>query len=353
MAPTGPWREVLRLSVILWGMALVFALVTFARSAALDIPLRDPSGSIGRRRLLNAAEIAVIAIALDCLVRAVLARRARRPVLATLRARWNAARLTLVASGLLGYHAIYFCYRNLKSWDTFNSPRDDDLLALDKAIFLGHHPAVLLHDLLGRGDAADVLATVYRSFTYVIVAAVVGALVLMPRIRQSYLMLLSAAWAWIIGLAGYYLVPSLGPFAAAPQEFAGLRHTAITSSQAGYLVERAQMLRDPQHPDSFQSISAFPSLHVGVTTTVLLVVLAYGWRRLGAVLAVFLAATVTATIYFGWHFVSDDIAGVLLALTSVTLARWSLAGFRSLRWDAVTSIDPSPVPAVPTGTPAP
>ena len=98
--------------------------------------------------------------------------------------------------------------------------------------------------------------------------------------------------------------------------------------------------------DLFQSISAFPSLHVGVTTTVLLVAWVYGFRRTTAVLGVFLAGTVLATIYFGWHFVSDDIAGVVLAITAVTLSRWFLAGFGSLRWDAVTAIDtPSDEPA--------
>lgn len=338
-SPLSAWQEALRLSALLWGVAVAFAIIAVARSATLDIPFRDPDGTILRNRLTTAAELAALAILGDSLVRAVLARRAGRGAWATVRARWNAPRLFLVASGLLGYHAVYFCYRNLKSWDTFNTPRDTDLLAFDKALFLGHHPAVLLHDLLGRDTAADVLAFVYRSFTYLIVAAVVGCLVLSPRIRQSYLMLYAATWAWIIGLAGYYLVPSLGPFASAAQEFTGLRETAITATQGKYLLERAQMLQDPSAAGAFQSISAFPSLHVGVTTTVLLVAWFYGLRSVTALLGIFLTGTVLATIYFGWHFVSDDIAGVALAIASVTLSRWFLAGFGSLRWDAVTAVD--------------
>lgn len=348
-SPLSAWGEVLRLSGLLWGIAVVFGAITLARSAALDIPLRDPDGAILRNRFTTAAQLAGLAVLADCAVRAVIARRAGRGVWASLRARWNAPRLFLVASGLLGYHAVYFCYRNLKSWDVYNTPRDADLLAFDKALFLGNHPAVLLHDLLGRETAADVLAFIYRSFTYLIVASVVGCLVLMPRIRQSYLMLFAATWAWILGLAGYYLIPSLGPFASAPGEFAGLRPTAITDTQVKYLAERAQMLQDPSVPGAFQSISAFPSLHVGVTTTVLLVAWVYGFRRVAAALTVFLAGTMLATIYFGWHFVTDDVAGVVLAITAVTLSRWFLAGFRSLRWDAVTAID-APAPEVPAGS---
>lgn len=341
-SPLSARQEVLRLSALLWGLAIVFGAITLARSAALGIPLRDPDGTILRNRLTTAAELAVLAILADSLVRAVLARRRGEGAWSAVRQRWNGARLVLVASGLLGYHAVYFCYRNLKSWDTYNTPRDTDLLAFDKALFLGNHPAVLLHDLLGRDTAADVLAFVYRSFTYLIVASVVGCLVLMPRIRQGYLMLFAATWAWILGLAGYYLIPSLGPFASAPQEFAGLRPTAITATQAKYLAERAQMLHDPSVSGAFQSISAFPSLHVGVTTTVLLVAWVYGFRRVAAALGVFLVGTMLATIYFGWHFVSDDIAGVVLAISAVTLSRWFLAGFSSLRWDAVTAVDVRP-----------
>jgi hypothetical protein len=29
-----------------------------------------------------------------------------------------------------------------------------------------------------------------------------------------------------------------------------------------------------------------------------------------------------ATVYFGWHFVVDDVAGVLLAVAAFTLGRW-------------------------------
>lgn len=318
------WREVGRLSAALWVLAIVFTGVALWRSQVIDIPMRDPKGALFSGRLLAAARFALILIVLDSLVRAVRARRAGRPGWGAVRARWTASRLTLVAGGLLAYHLVYVSYRNLKSWDAFNTPKDRELLALDSWVFGGHSPAVLLHDLLGRDEAAVVLTAIYRSFTYLVVFSVVAALVLMPRARDAYLMIVSVTWAWVLGLIGYYLVPSLGPFASAPQEFADLRPTAITSTQAEYLTERAHLLANPSASDAFSSISAFPSLHVGVTTTVLLVVLAYRWRALAAVLAVFWLGTVTATVYFGWHFVSDDIGGVALALASVSLAR---AGF--------------------------
>ena len=171
----------------------------------------------------------------------------------------------------------------------------------------------MLHTLLGESYAAEALAVVYRSFTYVIVLALVGSLALIPQVRKAYVFLSAATWAWILGTLCYYLLPSLGPYAAAPGEFAGLRHTPITDTQAEYLVERAAFLADPSAPDAFVSLGAFASLHVGFTTLVFLMARYYGLRRLSRVLAVYLGAVIVATVYFGWHYVLDDIAGVLLA----------------------------------------
>jgi membrane-associated phospholipid phosphatase len=202
--------------------------------------------------------------------------------------------------------------------------RDDDLLAVDRALFLGHSPWVVLHTLLGESYAAEALAVVYRSFTYVIVLALVGSLALIPRVKKAYVFLSAATWAWILGTLCYYLLPSLGPYAAVPSEFAGLRHTPITDTQAEYLFERAAFLADPSAAESFVSLGAFASLHVGFTTLVFLMARYYGLRRLSRVLAVYLGGVVLATVYFGWHYVLDDIAGVLLALTAVQLGKWTV-----------------------------
>jgi membrane-associated phospholipid phosphatase len=242
-----------------------------------------------------------------------------------LRDRWTLHRTTLVVTGLVGYHLVYLGYRNLKSWNAFNALHDDDLLNLDRGLFLGHSPWVILHTVLGQGAAAEVLADVYRSFTYVIVLALVASMALVPRVREAYVFLSAATWAWILGTLCYYALPALGPYAAAPAEFAGLRHTPITDTQAQYLLERATFLADPSAPDSFVSLGAFASLHVGMTTLVFLMARLYGLRRISRVLGVYLGAVIVSTVYFGWHYVSDDIAGVLLALTALQLGKWTVS----------------------------
>ncbi|RYP89069.1 phosphatase PAP2 family protein [Nocardioides guangzhouensis] len=332
-APTR--REATRLTVTLWVVTALFAAVTLIRSVALDIPLRDPEGKMFRNRLGAAVVLLVLLALADALVRAW---RSRTPggrglghgVLRALQGRWTTRRTFLVASGVLAYHVVYVCYRNLKSWNAFNGERDGQLLDLDKALFLGHSPAELLHDLFGQGDAAVFFSVVYRSFTYLIPLSVVGTLAVL-RVRNSYVMLWSGIWVWILGVASYYLVPSVGPFAAAPAEFAGLRPTAITDTQLEYVTERNHLLATPASPDAFASIGAFASLHVAFTCVILLVSAYYRWRVLTAVLAVYLVGVILSTVYFGWHFVADDIAGVVIAVLSVLLALLIVNGPRLWR----------------------
>jgi membrane-associated phospholipid phosphatase len=238
--------------------------------------------------------------------------------------RWWWRRLVLTLAGLVAYHCVYICYRNLKSWDAFNQPRDDSLLRLERWLFLGNSPAELLHRLLGEHAAAYVLADVYRSFTYLVPLALVGSLVFCSRVRQGYVFLASAMWVWVLGVASYYLIPTLGPFASAAGEFTGLPHTAITTSQEGYTLERARLLLDPGAHDAFASISAFASLHVGYTCMVVLMLRYYRLRVASWVLTAYLAVVMVSTVYFGWHFVVDVVAGVVLAALAVLLGRWTV-----------------------------
>jgi membrane-associated phospholipid phosphatase len=318
-------------SGFVWRFWLVVALwvaLVAERSVALGIPVRDPEGQMLRNRLLKALVFLALLAVSEGVVRA----RSRgwssggvmRGVARVLRERWTSQRVLLVVSGLLGYHVVYLGYRNLKSWNAFNPLRDDDLLVLDRALFLGHSPWVVLHTLLGEEYAAQALSVVYRSFTYVIVVALVGSLALIPHVRKAYVFLSAATWAWILGTLCYYLLPSLGPYAAVPGEFAGLRHTSITDTQAEYLLERTTFLADPSGAGSFVSLGAFASLHVAITTLVFLMARYYGLRRTSRALGVYLAAVIVSTVYFGWHYVLDDIAGVLLALAAVQLGKWTV-----------------------------
>jgi membrane-associated phospholipid phosphatase len=302
-------------------IAAGFGVVTAIKSDAIGIPLRDPSGTMFRGRVASMAVLLVVFAAADVAARAARRGFSSRQFKATARERLTAVRLSLIAGALLAYQIIYVCYRNLKSWDAFNTPRDDDLLSFEKKVFFGHSPAVLLHDLLGQGAAAHVLAAIYDSFSSIVMIAIVASVVFVRQVRDGYVFVTAGAILWILGVAAYYLIPTIGPFWSAPDEFAGLDRTGVTSAQEHYLVERAHLLQHPEAGDAFSSLSAFASLHTAFTFLILLGAYVYRLRVLSAVLAVYFAGVVVATIYFGWHFVVDDVAGVAMAALALLLGR--------------------------------
>jgi len=305
----------------LWVLVAVFAAVTVARAVHVGIPLRDPHGAILASRIGLSLAIFVALSLVDAAVRTPPPRRRLAAVARTLRQRWTARRLTLAASALLAYHLVYFCYHNLKSWDVLNRPRDTMLLRWDRAIFFGHDPAVLLHSLLGQHDAAFVLLVIYESFSTLVSISFVAAVVFTRRIRDGYVFIASAAWVWILGVGSYYLIPSLGPFHSAPRDFAGLPHTMVTDTQARYLAQRAHLLAHPHASGAFAQVSAFASLHVAMTCLILLMVRYYRLRAATWVMAAFLVGTIVATVYLGWHFAVDDVAGIVIALSGFLLGR--------------------------------
>ena len=71
---------------------------------------------------------------------------------------------------------------------------------------------------------------------------------------------------------------------------------------------------------SVQSVAGFASLHVAITLLVALMV-QYTLRNriLHVVFWANFTITVVATLYFGWHYIADDLAGVVIALFSFWL----------------------------------
>lgn len=304
------------------GVVGLFALITIVWSYVVDVPIRDPGGSMFLRRVLLSIGLFAALAVVDAALRLGRGAYDPRALVAKLRQRWSSRRLALAAAGLLGYHLVYLLYHNIKSWVVFMDVQDEGLLRLDNWMMFGHSPAVLLHDLLGQHTAAIALAIVYEAFSYLVTLSFVSALVFANRIRDGYVYVTSAIWAWILGAFAYYMIPTLGPFASAPQEFSGLTRTFINSRQDNLLADREYLISNPAAPDAFASIGAFASLHVGFTFMMLLMLRYYGFRRATHAMTIFLFGTIVATIYFGYHYIIDDIAGLALGWSAVALGKW-------------------------------
>ncbi len=305
--PTPGWQ-----AARLWMVVACFIGVGIARSVQVGIPFRDPHGAYLLSRVALTAGVFIALVVLDGLVRAGRPLSLRR-LMSTIRARWTPTRVALAWTALLAYHLTYFTYHNLKSWNAFNHPRDVMLSRWGRWLFHGHSPAVLLHDLLGQHLAAWVLMVWYETFPTLVVVAFPAAVVLSRRVRDAFVGIAALVWVWILGTVTYYAIPSVGPFHAVPGDFSGLPHMMIQDTQAEYMDQRAHLLAHPQASDAFAQLAAFASLHVGVTATILGLAWWHRLRRTTMVLVVFLAGTMIATVYLGWHFAVDIPAGLAIA----------------------------------------
>ena len=309
-------------------VALCTGLAAFVATSEAGVPLRDPNDVTARRFAIAVALVAVVA-AVDVIVRAGLRTRALRPSPAALRdawlERWTAARWIVLGSALVSFYVTYLAYRNLKSVVPLLSPgslHDRGLGEFDRGLFAGHDPAALLHALLGSGFAAHLLSAVYGIFFLFIPVSIAVALAVLPDLRAGLFYVTALSINWALAAASYFLLPSLGPVYAEPNAFAALPTTAVTHLQQALLDQRTAFLHDPAAPGAAQSIGAFASLHVSIFFTAALAthVLRLPRAVKVAVWALF-AMTVIATIYLGWHYVVDDIGGLVIGVTAVALAR--------------------------------
>ena len=250
------------------------------------------------------------------------------------RERWTPARSVAVGTALLSFYLSYMAYRNLKAVVPLLRPDlvDRELADLDRAMFLGHDPADLLHTVLGVGVSTHFLSTAYAAFIVFLPLSLAVALVFSRDIRAGLFYATALSANWVLGAASYFLLPSLGPIYYEPKAFAHLPHSEVTRLQDMLLDQRVEFLAHPTTATP-QAIAAFASLHISMSLTAAIAAHLLGLgRRLKIVLWVWFGLTILATVYFGWHYFLDDIGGVAIAVGALLVAR-ALTGIdlRALR----------------------
>ena len=329
-APRPGWRAVLAGPIV----ALGTVLAGLAATHAAGVPFRDPDHVAALYLALVGAGVALL-IGLDIALRARRRTGGRFPTRVAMRAvrseRWTAWRTLAVATGLVSFYLTYMAYRNLKAIVPLLRPGDlfDRQLAdLDRSLVGGHDPAALLHAILGVGVPTHVLSTAYAAFIVFLPLSLGVALVFSPDLRATLFYATALSINWVLGAASYFAVPSLGPIYFDPAAFAHLPYTEVTRLQDMLLDQRVAFLSHPETATP-QSIAGFASLHISMSLTAVLAVHMFGGgRRLKIALWIWFAFTVLATVYLGWHYILDDLGGVLIAVAALAFAR------------ALTGIDP-------------
>ncbi len=327
-------------------VAVVSVIAALLATDAAGVPMRDPDQVAGRRLVLVLGLVAVLVI-LDVVVRAGRQSGTRWPSRASIRRirreRWTLGRGFAVGVALVSFYVTYLAYRNLKSVIPLVRPGDlfdRQLTDTDRVLFGGHDPAELLHALLGTGVSAHVLSAGYMLFFLFIPATLAIGLVFSRDLQAGLFYTTAQSLNWLLGAGSYFLLPSLGPIYAEPAAFANLPVSGVTQLQDLLLDQRVEFLRDPA-AGTAQSIAAFASLHVSIFFTG---VLAAHLLRLGRRVKVgawaLLGVTIASTIYLGWHYVLDDVGGLILGALAIGLA-WLLTGFDARNHRQPATADPT------------
>jgi len=229
------------------------------------------------------------------------------------------------------WYVAYVAFRNLKSYVPFVNRRlwDDQLARLDKVLFLGQDPSGVLHDILGTQWAAWALSAVYLLWIGLLPATLAIALVWTRRSTTGEWFVTAISLDWLLGVAAYYLLPTLGPVYADPAQFADIATTPNTEVQQMLMDDRVAVLADPWATSAVQTIAAFASLHVAVMVTICLLaelIRLPRWLRIAA--WTFTALTVLATVYLGWHYLVDALGGAVVG----ALALWLAGLMTGNRW---------------------
>jgi hypothetical protein len=313
-------------------VAAVMGALAFICSKSLDYPLRDPDGFLGPA-WLRLPLLVLGAFVADILPRTLYRARGnpgryRAEATTLIKEHWTRERITLVVVGLVSFYVTYVSYRNLKNFlpfimsdgDGHAKKYDYELDKMDRWLLFGHDPSTLLHDLLGTGISAHFLSFVYVLFLPMVPISVVVWAVWSRNVSFGYWFITAQCICWSLGTASYYAIPTLGPNFYAVWRYEDLPDTGVAQLQDALFNGRQAILWNP-FADGVQSVAGFASLHVAITVTLALVghyTLERKALRVG--LWVYCGLTIVSTTYFGWHYIADDIAGLVIALVAVYLA---------------------------------
>jgi membrane-associated phospholipid phosphatase len=320
-----PWAMVVVIAVLMAATCLITSLL-------IDRPIHDTEGFLGSA-WIRLPLLIVGAFTADVIPRSIWRGRTElssypdhaRAVIAE---HWTGKRVLLVVVGVASFYVTYISYRNLKGFLPFvesenGHPKlyDQALDRIDHWFFFGHAPATVLHDVLGTSVSAHLLSAAYLFFLPMVPISVAIWAVWSRRIRDGYWFITAQCICWVLGTVSYYALPTLGP--ALYGEFLGrfkdLPDTGVSHLQDAILNDRAEIYYGVA--DGVQSVAGFASLHVAITLMLALVghyTLRTRWLRIA--LWTYAGITLVSTTYFGWHYVSDDIAGAAIAVIAVYVA---------------------------------
>ncbi len=253
---------------------------------------------------------------------------------------WPALRSNRSERWLFGYVTGIYIYTILRGYaDEIIPWRTDYVIQFDRMLFGGSLPSVELQRAFFHPASLDwldvVAAAVHASFFVAPHVALVLVWRRWPHALRPHV--LSALLTFFVGLALFYVVPTVPPWLASYQgEVRGVyRVINFVFSDIDRDTYRS-LYRAIGEPNS---VAAVPSIHMAITCLVLFRVRALAPRWTWPV-AMYTALMGFSLVYLGEHYVFDVLVGVLTASVSELVVRRL-----EVRWAARQRLEPVPVRA--------
>lgn len=225
----------------------------------------------------------------------------------------NAVMLMFVAFAQLK-HVIFLI--NPVIWDA-------PLHSLESWIFGGVSPTVLLQRLI-PGSYASYVSHGYTAY-YSYLTILLFIVILDRRRNLAHEFCTTFCLMWLIGILMVYAAPTWGPCFFAPEVVSGLSASGVRDMQQELWKMKLFLDAHPRSDHGLYLISGQPSLHMAVAVMGS-IYLRMIHPLLSAVSWLFVLVTLIATVYFGWHYLSDHVTALLLVAVSIAMARRMCAG---------------------------
>ncbi len=208
---------------------------------------------------------------------------------------------------------------------------DQAFMELDRFLFFGHHPWEVLQPLLGYPIVTFLVNVAYNLWMASLFAFFLLLIFLAKNHQLRLQYLVANVLVWFVGgnlLA--IILSSAGPcyfenIGLSSEPYSGLMAylTGVNEIYPIWALQTQDLLWQSysQQPNSFNLISAMPSMHVA--TSVLFALLA--WRLnvwFGWVMTGFCVLICLGSIHLGWHYAVDGVLSLL-----ITFPLWSFSGY--------------------------
>lgn len=194
---------------------------------------------------------------------------------------------------------------------------DDWFIDGERALFKGEIGSQVLLRMFGF-SAAPILSELYTLFY-----SYTGALIVTFVVQRNRLLgqrfFLAFALMWFTCALTVVTIPTYGPCYYMPELFTGMPQTGVSEMQLQAWRMKLFLAEYPKSDIGFYLICAFPSLHIAVPA--LGAIFLRPLSKLAAQLSiVYTLITVVTTVYFGWHYFLDDIAGIVMAILATMVS---------------------------------